>query len=106
MLDVKSWLETTEMKVAEERFLKPPALPYIIFLESTNTRGSDDQNCIIEREISVELYSEKIDKDAENKIENLLNGKAIQYKKDHTWIETEKFFQTVYDFNLIEKNRR
>lgn len=103
MLDVKTWLETTGMKVAEERFLKPPALPYIIFLEEADVSGGDNKNCISNRIISVELYSDKINKIAEKAIEDLLNEKAIEYKRDRTWIETEMFFQTVYDFNLIEK---
>lgn len=103
MLDVKSWLGTTGYKIAEERFLSPPALPYIVFLETHDVRGADTKNCIIERSISVELYSEKIDVEAESKIEGLLNEKYIEYSKDRTWIDSEKFFQTVYDFNLLEK---
>lgn len=103
MLDVKAWLETTGLKVAEERFLKPSPLPYIVFLESTDVGGADFRNCIANRDISVELYSGKIDVAAELKIEALLNEKSIEYKKNRTWIDSEKFFQTVYDFNLVEK---
>lgn len=103
MLDVKTWLETTGMKVAEERFLKPPALPYIIFIDNTDVGGADNKNCIANRTISIELYSDKINHEAEWKIEALLNERAMPYKRDRTWIETEMFFQTVYDFNLIEK---
>lgn len=101
MLDIKSWLETTDYKVAEERFLKPPALPYIIFTEETDMRGADNKNFIADRKLSIELYSDKINREAEKKIENLLE--QIEYKKDRTWIDSEKFFQTVYDFNLLEK---
>lgn len=103
MLEIKTWLERTTMKVAEEHFLNPPALPYIIFSEDNDITGSDDKNCIANRAISIELYSGKIDKSAEGMIENLLHEKAIQYKRDRTWIDSENFFQTIYDFNLIEK---
>ncbi|MCT8978307.1 hypothetical protein N4T77_17095 [Clostridium sp. CX1] len=103
MLEIKSWLETTGMKVAEERFLKPPALPYIIFLEEVNVSGADNKNCIVDRNISIELYSDKINREAESKIDALLNEKVIEYRKNRTWIDSEKFFQTVYDFNLVEK---
>lgn len=103
MLDVKAWLENTGMKVAEERFFKPPALPYIVFMEETNVSGADAKNCIADRDISVELYSEKINKEAESKIEVLLNEKSIKFKRNRTWIDSDKFFQTVYDFNFIEK---
>lgn len=103
MLKLKTWLETTGLKVAEERFLNPPALPYIVFTESRGISGGDIKNCIADRTISIEFYSTKIDYENEQKIENLLNERFIEYKSDRTWIETEKFFQTVYDFNLIQK---
>lgn len=103
MLDIKTWLETTGLKVAEERFLKPPALPYIIFTDNVEVSGADEKNCIADRNISIELYSLKIDHVSEVKIENLLNAKAISYKKDHVWIDAEMLMSTIYDFNLIEK---
>ncbi|QNU66918.1 hypothetical protein EHE19_019170 [Ruminiclostridium herbifermentans] len=103
LTDVKTWLETTGYKVAEERFLKPPALPYIIFIDHTDIRGADNKNCIATRQISIELYSDKINHEAEQKVEELLNKKAIHYSKNRTWLQAEMFFQTVYDFNLIEK---
>lgn len=103
MLDVKAWLETTGMKVAEVSFTKPPPLSYIVFLENRNVRGADNKNLIADRELSIELYSAKIDREAEQKIEDLLNEKSIEYSKDRTWIDSENFFQTVYDFNLLEK---
>lgn len=103
LTDIKTWLETTGMKAAEERFLKPPALPYIEFLEDTDVSGADNKNCIANRKVTTELYSGIINREAEQKIEDLLNVKAIEYKKERTWIDSEKFFQTVYDFNLLEK---
>lgn len=103
MLVIKSWLQTTGMGVAEESFSSPPALPYIVFNETTIVSGADDRNLMADRQISVELYSAKINVTAEQSIEALLNANAIHYTKGHTWIETEMFFQTVYDFDLTEK---
>ena len=103
MLDVKLWMETTELKVAEERFIKPPSLPYIIFTDTTDIGGADNKNCIANREISIELYSLKVDLVSETLITNLLNEKAIKYKRDRIWIDTQGMFETIYDFNLVEK---
>jgi hypothetical protein len=103
MLDIKSWLELTEMKVAETCFLKPPALPYIIFTDDIKSGGADNKTCLVDRSITVEMYSERINKDKESIIESLLNEKTIEFKKRRTWIDSEKFFQTVYDFNIYEK---
>ena len=63
MLDIKNFLERTGMKVAENCFLKPSALPYIVFLDNTSISGADDKNCLLDRDIIVELYSEKINKE-------------------------------------------
>lgn len=103
MLDIKAWLESTGMKVAENYFFKPPALPYIVFTEDINTSGADYKNCLVDRSISVEMYSERINREKEANIEGLLNKKAINFKKNRTWIDKEKYFQTVYDFNIYEK---
>ncbi|AGK95407.1 hypothetical protein [Clostridium pasteurianum] len=103
MLDVKTWLQSTGLPVAETAFIKPPSLPYIVFLTNDNIAGGDNKNCISDRSIGIELYSSRIDRDSESKIENLLNEKAIEYKKNRTWIPEDTFFETMYDFNLIEK---
>ncbi|MBW9154287.1 hypothetical protein [Clostridium estertheticum] len=103
MLDIKLWLETTSLKVSEERFLKPPPLPYIIFMEGASVSGADDKNCITDRDVSIELYSLKVDHANETLIEKLLNEKSIKYKKDRMWIDSEMMFETTYDFNFVEK---
>lgn len=103
LTNVKEWLESIGMKVAEDCFLKPPPLPYIVFTEETKVRGADTKNCIVDRSISIELYSDRINHEAEQKIEELLNEKSIEYKKNRTWIDSEKFFQTVCDFDFTEK---
>lgn len=101
--DIETWLDTTGLKVSEERFLKPPPLPYIIFTDNTDVGGADNKNCIANRAISIELYSSKVDHASETLIENLLNEKTIGYKRDRIWIDIEMMFETIYDFNLVEK---
>jgi len=103
MLAIKSWLETTSMKVSEERFLKPPPLPYIVFTEYNEISGADNKNSIATRDISIEFYSVNIDRNSESLIETLLNEKAINYTKDRLWIDAEGMFETVFDFTLTEK---
>lgn len=103
LTDVKKLLETTGMKVAETCFLKPPTLPYIIFNDNIKVTGTDKKNCIANRDINIELYSSRIDREKEELIEILLNKNSIEYEKNRVWIDSEGFFQTVYDFFLIEK---
>lgn len=101
--NIKTWLETTGYSVAKIKYTKPPALPYIVFTEAEDVGGADNKNCIANRQISIELYADKINATAEAAIETLLDNKAVKYKKDCIWIDSEKYFETIYDFNLIEK---
>jgi hypothetical protein len=96
-------LEETGLKVAENCFLKPPALPYIVFLENSNFSGADNKICLLKRDITVELYNSKINREKEKEVEEILIKNSIEFSKERTWIDSEKIFQTVYDFNLYEK---
>lgn len=71
MLDVKNMLEVgTGLKVAETCFTKAQQLPYIVFQDFMEENGADYKNNIVERNITIELYSEKISKEKEMIIEN------------------------------------
>ena len=102
-INVKGMLEETGLKVAENCFLRPPALPYIVFLENSNCSGADNKICILERDITVELYSSRINREKENELEEILIKNYIEFSKERTWIDSVKVFQTVYEFNLYEK---
>lgn len=103
MLNVKTWLQTTGMPVAENRFLKPPILPYMIFLETRNVDGPDDSNLIARRKLVIELYSSTINATSEKAIEDLLDAQAVSYRKERDWIESESFFQTIYETSITER---
>lgn len=103
MLSLKSWLEGTGMTVGEIKFRTPPKLPYIIFRTSDSITGSDDENLVITRDVTVELYTDKIDEVSEKAITDLLDAKAFAYEKDREWIATDSFFQTTFDFTITER---
>lgn len=100
MLDVKTWLETTGLPVKELRFLSPPALPYVIFRDSISFGGADIVNNLATHELNIELYSENIDTVSEGKIEALLTK---EFTKDREWIESERFYQTIYETTIKER---
>jgi hypothetical protein len=105
VLDVKKLLEQTGLKVGEVAFLKPQALPYIIILENKEELGADYLNNITNRDINIELYSEKINKEKEVAIENLLKSKSLKFKKERVYIDSQKIFETIYTFSIYEKER-
>lgn len=102
-INVKEMLEETGLKVAEDCFLRAPALPYIVFLEKSNCNGGDNKVFILERDITVELYSSRINREKENELEEIFIKNYIDFRKNRIWIDSEKVFQTVYDFSLYEK---
>ena len=102
-INVKEMLEETGLKVAEDCFLRAPALPYIVFLEKSNCNGADHKVFILERDITVELYSSRINREKENELEEIFIKNYIDFRKNRIWIDSEKVFQTVYDFSLYEK---
>lgn len=106
MLDIKTWLkEGTGLPVANTAFINKVSLPFIVFLEDRDTeRGSDLKNDLADVGITIEFYSAKISKDYEEKIENLLNEKEFKFKKNRTWIDETKCFETIYDFSFLERN--
>ncbi|MPM06453.1 hypothetical protein SDC9_52754 [bioreactor metagenome] len=103
MLDVKELLKMTGLEVAETSFLKAPSLPFIIFLQDVEETGADIRNNITARNVTVELYSARINEEKEKNIEDLLREKLIKFRKERVYIDSQKFFETIYTFSLYEK---
>lgn len=101
---VKDILNTIDIPYKQTRFLKPPSQSYIVYLHDFEVRGADHKNLIKENDITLELYSYSKDEKSELLIEDELNERNIEYKKQNSyWIESEQLYQTIYEFNYIEK---
>lgn len=88
----------------ETRFLKVPSETFCVFLDSAEAWGSDHENRLVRHSTSIELYSERVDKAAEKRIESTLNELGIEWSRtDRMWIPEDQFFEVVYDFEWIEK---
>lgn len=88
----------------ETRFLKPPKTTYAVFMDSFTSRGADNLNLMREHDITIEVYSYKLDSEAENRIEKTLDDLGLEYDKaDRYWIHEEQLYQVVYTFSYIEK---
>lgn len=103
---VKDILNQIGIPFKKTRFLKAPSTSYIVYMHDCNSRGADIKNIIKENDITLELYSYSQDEDSQRKIENALDERGIEYKKQSSyWIETEQIYQTVYDFSYITKGK-
>ena len=102
ILTLAGFVEGTTFK--ETRFFKPPQSTYAVFFDSFERRGGDNKNLITDHDYTIELYSYKLDKEAEDSIESVLDTLNIAYNKNpRTWIQEEQLYQVVYSFNYIEK---
>ena len=103
MQAIKALLELTGLPVREERYLGVMPLPAIVYTDDIEVGGADLCNNRIIHNFGIEFYSEKIDLTNEAKIEYLLDNLPISYTRNRTWIESEKFFSTLYEFMIIER---
>ena len=105
MTDIEVLLESVGIPVEEVTHKKGTKLPYIVYNESDNNRGSDDKNLLVERSIRLELYTSKKDREIENKIESILDNKGIEFQKgDTTVIDKDYYMLTPFYFDLVERN--
>lgn len=94
---------TLDIPVAYLQFSKPQKLPFIAYLEAgTEIQGADNYNLYRRTTIRIEFYSEKKDPDFERKIENLFRTVEIEKYKD-IYLDYEKMFMTVFEFETIQK---
>lgn len=101
---VKEILDSIGIPYRKTRFLKAPSETFLIYFHDYESRGADLKNCIRENDITLELYSYSKDEKSELLIEQELEKRNIEYKKQSSyWIETEQMYQTVYEFSYITK---
>lgn len=90
------------------RFPAPPSTAYAVYTDDVTTDGPDGINAIYTHDYTVELYAndpEEADT-AETSMEQALNAAGVAWsKQDRYWLQTEQLYQTVYEFQHIEKRR-
>ena len=84
-----------------------PPLPYNIYIDDEVYRGADKKNNIIEHNIVIEHYNDKINEANETIIENFLNNQEKTFNKSREWLQDEGLFVTVYELDtFLEKVRK
>ncbi len=95
-------LQSIGLPLAYHHFIKPPALPYLVYLFAySDDFMADNQNY---KEISnyhLELYTKIKSPVTESLVENKLRGLQLPYTKTETSIETEGLYQVLYLFKVI-----
>lgn len=79
-----------------------PALPYIVYqFSNSDDLKADNQNYFETSNFQVELYSAKKDLAKEKLLQDKLKELSLPYNKIETWIESESFYQIIYEIQLL-----
>ena len=110
-MDVKKWFEDgTKLKIKELRYLKPPKLPYFLFVNNKIHRGADLLNNIIENNITIERYRDynnETDLKEIQKVDKLLNDNYYTFEKQTEWLNSEGMYGTFWVLDpILEKIRK
>lgn len=106
-MDIKGILESgTGLKWQETMYKQSPRPPYFIFIDDVVVRGADKLNNILEHNLALECYEEKIDKQIKKKINDFLNSHSFKFEVNTEWLSDEELYVTVYELTFLEKIRK
>ena len=83
---------------AEGEAIDPPFMVYL--LPGSDNFSADGRVYYKKEEVNLELYTDKKDMSLEEKIEEILDSHDIFYNKSETWIESEKLYEVLYEFEM------
>lgn len=104
--EILTMLEGTGIPVAYDHFSEgeSPDPPFICFLFPGSDNFSADGRVYLKvRSVNVELYTNLKDPGLEGRLETVLDQHGIFYQKTEVWIETEKLYEVLYQFETEEK---
>lgn len=85
---------------AESNAPQPPFVVYLI--PNTNHFKADGKVHFKVSMVHLELYTDKKDIVLERKVEQVLDNHQIVYEKSEVWIESEKLYEVLYQFEMEE----
>lgn len=92
-------LSTLNIPVAYDHFLTPQALPFITYrAESVTPFDADNKTIFYDNNYELTLCTEYRDFTLEASIEQMLFDNDLPFTKTMTYIESERFYQTNYNF--------
>lgn len=95
-------LKATGYPVAYSHFRETPSVPFIVYLEDDSSNfHADNRTYKKVRSIRIELYTDKKDLVAEDKVEALLDENEIPYQSYEVYIDSEKVFQKTYQIGVV-----
>lgn len=80
-----------------------PDPPFICFLlPGSDNFAADGRAYFKIDEVHIELYTDKKEPQSEKRVEDALDAVSIFYAKSETWIDSEKLYEVLYQFEMEE----
>ena len=105
--EIVEMLEETNLPIAYDHFAEgeSPDPPFICFLFPGSDNFSADGRVYLKiRNVNVELYTDLKDPELEIRLETVLDRHGIFYQKSEVWIEEEKLYEVLYQFETEDSN--
>lgn len=105
--EIVEMLEETNLPIAYDHFAEgeSPDPPFICFLFPGSDNFSADGRVYLKiRNVNVELYTDLKDPELEERLETVLDRHGIFYQKSEVWIEEEKLYEVLYQFETEDTN--
>lgn len=82
-----------------------PDPPFICFLTSgSDNFAADGRDYFKINQINIELYTDRKNPDLEDSVEAVLDEHGIFYQKTEVWIDSEKLYEVLYQFEMEGMN--
>ena len=100
--ELNTILKAAGYPVAYSHFKTIPSVPFVCYSVAYSSNFIAD-NQVTKRidKVDIELYTDKKDIEAEQKIESILNEHGIPFQTVETYIDSEKLFQIIFEITLI-----
>ena len=105
--EIVEMLEETNLPIAYDHFAEgeSPDPPFICFLFPGSDNFSADGRVYLKiRNVNVELYADLKDPELGERLETVLDRHGIFYQKSEVWIEEEKLYEVLYQFETEDSN--
>ena len=103
MEELLSILGETQIPFAYDHFAEgeSPDPPFICYLlPGSNNFAADGKVYYKISQVNIELYTDRKDPAVEQKLEDALDAASIFYNKTEVWIDSEKLYEVLYQFDM------
>ena len=103
MEELFSILGETQIPFAYDHFAEgeSPDPPFICYLlPGSNNFAADGKVYYKISQVNIELYTDRKDPAVEQKLEDALDAASIFYNKTEVWIDSEKLYEVLYQFEM------